>query len=181
MVDFAKNTYNRKLYTKKYLQPKTLYQKIHTIGNFIQKNAYNRKLYTKKYLQPKTLYQKIHTIGNFIPKNTYNRKLYTKKYLQSETLYQKDIRQCRIHRSSNRRYSVKKGVLRNFKKFTGKQLYQRLFFNKVAGRSETLLRKRLWDKCFPVNFAKFLKAPFLTKHLWWLLLYTQPALAKIKL
>ena len=29
--------------------------------------------------------------------------------------------------------SVKKGVLRNFAKFTGKQLCQRLFLNKVAG------------------------------------------------
>ena len=29
--------------------------------------------------------------------------------------------------------SVKKGVLRNFTKFTGKQLLQKLFFNKVAG------------------------------------------------
>ena len=29
--------------------------------------------------------------------------------------------------------SVGKSVLRNFKKFTGKHLYQSLFFNKVAG------------------------------------------------
>ena len=29
----------------------------------------------------------------------------------------------------------KKGVLRNFAKFTGKHLYQSLFFNKVAGLS----------------------------------------------
>ena len=36
-------------------------------------------------------------------------------------------------RSSDRRCSVKKGVLRNFAKFTGKYLCQRLFFNKVAG------------------------------------------------
>ena len=158
--------------TEEILRIWLILKKILTTGNFIPKNTYNRKLYTKKYIQSETLYQKILTTGNFMPKNTYNRKLYTKKYIQSETLYQKDIRQCRIHRSSNRRYSVKKGVLRNFKKFTGKQLYQRLFFNKVAGRSETLLRKRLWDKCFPVNFGKFLKAPFLTKHLWWLLLYT---------
>ena len=28
---------------------------------------------------------------------------------------------------------MKKGVLRNFAKFTGKQLWQSLFFNKVAG------------------------------------------------
>ena len=32
-----------------------------------------------------------------------------------------------------RRCSVKKGALRNFAKFTGKHLCQRLFFNKVAG------------------------------------------------
>ena len=33
----------------------------------------------------------------------------------------------------------------------------------------TLLRKRLWHRCFPVNFAKFLRILFLTQHLWWLL------------
>ena len=38
---------------------------------------------------------------------------------------------------------------------------QSLFFNKFAG-----LRRR----CFPVNFAKFLRTPFSTKHFWWLLL-----------
>ena len=35
---------------------------------------------------------------------------------------------------------------------------------------ETLLKKSLWHRCFPVNFAKFLRTPFFTKHLWWLLL-----------
>ena len=33
-----------------------------------------------------------------------------------------------------------------------------------------LRKKRLQDSCFPVKFAKFLRAPFLTEHLWWLLL-----------
>ena len=37
------------------------------------------------------------------------------------------------YRSSHRRCSVRKDVLRNFAKFTGKHQYQRLFFNKVAG------------------------------------------------
>ena len=37
-----------------------------------------------------------------------------------------------------------KGVLRNFAKFTGKHLCQ-----------------RLWHRCFPVNFAKFLRTFFL--------------------
>ena len=35
-------------------------------------------------------------------------------------------------RSSHRRCSVKKGVIRNFAKFTGKHLCQNRFFNKVA-------------------------------------------------
>ena len=64
-----------------------------------------------------------------------------------------------------------KGVLRNFAKFTGKYLCQSLFFNKVADvRLETLLKKRLAHRRFPVNFVKFLRAPFFTEHLWWLLL-----------
>ena len=33
------------------------------------------------------------------------------------------------------------------------------------------VKKRLWHRCFPVNFAKFLRTPFLTEHLRWLLLY----------
>ena len=34
----------------------------------------------------------------------------------------------------------------------------------------TLLKKRLWRRCFPVNLAKFLRTPFFTEHLRWLLL-----------
>ena len=37
-------------------------------------------------------------------------------------------------------------------------------------RPATLLKKRLWHRCFPVNFVKFLRTPFFTEHLWWLLL-----------
>ena len=45
---------------------------------------------------------------------------------------------------------------------TGKHLCESLFFNKIAGLSPTtLLKKRLWHKCFPVNFTKFLRTPFL--------------------
>ena len=59
-------------------------------------------------------------------------------------------------------YVCKNGVLKNFTKFTGKHLCQRLVFNKVAGlRPATLLRERLWHSCFPVNFMKFLRTLFL--------------------
>ena len=47
------------------------------------------------------------------------------------------------------------------------QLYQK---RNSGTRPATLLKKRLWHWCFPVNFAKFLRTPFLTKYLWWLLL-----------
>ena len=68
-------------------------------------------------------------------------------------------------RSSLPKVFCKKGALRNFAKLTGKHLCQSLFFNKVAGlRPATLLRKRLWHRWFPVNFAKFLE------QLCWLLL-----------
>ena len=36
------------------------------------------------------------------------------------------------------------------------------FFNKVTGlRLATVLKKRPWHRCFPVNFAIFLRTPFL--------------------
>ena len=66
------------------------------------------------------------------------------------------------NRSSPPKMSCKKGVLKSFAKFTGKHLYQSLFFNKVVGlRFATLLKKRFWHRCFLVNFAKFLRTPFL--------------------
>ena len=53
-------------------------------------------------------------------------------------------------------------VLRNFSKFTGKNLCQSLFFNKVASlRAATLLKKKFWQRYFPVIFEKFLRTPFL--------------------
>ena len=58
--------------------------------------------------------------------------------------------------------SVRKAVLRNFAKFTEKHLCQSVFFNKVAGLSPaTLFKKKLWHRCFLVDFAKFLRTPFL--------------------
>ena len=62
-------------------------------------------------------------------------------------------------------------LLRIFAKFRGKHLCQFLFFNKVADlRPATLLKLRLWHRCFSLNFAKFLRAPSFIELLWWLLL-----------
>ena len=42
---------------------------------------------------------------------------------------------------------------------------QSLFFN------ATLLKKRFWHRCFPVNFSKFSRAPFLQNTSRWPLLF----------
>ena len=73
-----------------------------------------------------------------------------------------------MFRSSHQRRSVRKCVLGNSTKFTGKHLCQRLFLIKLqawglqlyskrdAGlRPASLLKKRLWYRCFPVNFVNF--------------------------
>ena len=66
------------------------------------------------------------------------------------------------NRSSRPEVFCKKGVLRNFAIFTGKQTPAPVYF--------LISKKRPWHKCFPVNFVKFLRTSFLTQHLWWLLL-----------
>ena len=52
-------------------------------------------------------------------------------------------------------------VLKNFAKRTRNHLCRSLFLNKVAGLwSAVLLKKRLRQRCFPVNFAKLFKNDF---------------------
>ena len=62
---------------------------------------------------------------------------------QSQLMFFKLL--CENFRSSRLECSVKK-ILRNFTKFT-KNTCARVF----------LLKKRLWHRCFPVNFVKFCK------------------------
>ena len=65
------------------------------------------------------------------------------------------------YRSSYHRSSIKQGVFKNFAKSTGKHLCQSLFSNEVAGlRSATVLKKRLWHRCFPVNLRNFVENLF---------------------
>ena len=77
-----------------------------------------------------------------------------------------------LWRSSRPEVFCKNRVLRFFTKFTGTHLCQSLFFNKIAGvRPTTLLKRRLWQRFFPVNSVKLLRKPFFTEHPWWLLLF----------
>ena len=71
-------------------------------------------------------------------------------------------------RSSHRRCSLKKGVLRKFSKFIGKQLCQSLFFNKVAGlrpQACNFIRKETLAQIFSCEFCEIFKNTFFTEHL----------------
>ena len=61
-------------------------------------------------------------------------------------------------RSSHQRCSVRKCVLRNCAKYTGKHLCQSLFFKKRCSPQACNFIK---DGCFQVNLAKFIRTPFL--------------------
>ena len=54
------------------------------------------------------------------------------------------------NRSSRPEVLYGKGVLRNFTKFTGRHLW---------AEACNFIKKRLWRRCFPVNFVKFLTTP----------------------
>ena len=38
-------------------------------------------------------------------------------------------------------------------------------------KAYNFIKKSIWHRCFPVNFAIFLRTPFFTEHLRWLLLH----------
>ena len=65
---------------------------------------------------------------------------------------------CCIHhqqsppRSSHQRCSLKKSVLKNFAKFTGKHLRLSLFFNKVAGAACNFIKKETLTQVFCCEF-----------------------------
>ena len=80
-----------------------------------------------------------------------------------------------LYRSSRQSCSMKKCVLRNFTKFTGKHLCQSLFFNKVAGlRLFSFLQDCFWfflfyrtplDHCF-LLYLNLNEYPFLIDLFW---------------
>ena len=61
-------------------------------------------------------------------------------------------------RNSHRRCSIKKGVFKNFSKFTGKHLCQSLFFNEVF-----LIKNQV--QMFSCEFCQISKYIFFTEHL----------------
>ena len=67
-------------------------------------------------------------------------------------------------KSSRSQMFFKIGVIKNFAYFSWS-----LFLIMCQGQAFNFVKKRLQNRCFPVKFAKFLKTPFFTEHLRWLL------------
>ena len=66
-----------------------------------------------------------------------------------------------ISRSSRTEVFRKKGILRNFAKFTGKHLCQSLFFNKVAGNQAcNIIKKESLVQVFSCEFCGVSKNTF---------------------
>ena len=61
---------------------------------------------------------------------------------------------------------MKKGVLGNFAKFTGKHLCESLFFNKVAGFDLQYFKKETLAQVFSSEFCKISINAFFTESLW---------------
>ena len=59
----------------------------------------------------------------------------------------------------------KKGVLRNFVKFTKKTPVLEFLLNKVAGKTLNFIKKGLQHRCFAMNFVKFFKNTYLVKSM----------------
>ena len=72
--------------------------------------------------------------------------------------------------AATQRCSIKKVFLEILENSQENTSVRVSFLIKLQTALATLLKRRLWHRCFPVNFAKFLRAPFVTEHLWWLLL-----------
>ena len=75
-----------------------------------------------------------------------------------------------LGKSSRLGVFYKQGALKNFAKFTRKQLCRSLFLSRVTSlRPVTLSKKRLRHNFFPVNFGKFEEQFFFyVRHLRWL-------------
>ena len=59
----------------------------------------------------------------------------------------------------------KKVVLKNFVQFTGKHLYQSLFFNKVACVASNFIKKETRSQVFSCEFCEIFKKTYFEEHL----------------
>ena len=112
------------------------------------------------------VWRHLHRIQNYNFINSWNLIKTPQKFIQCSFF----IKLTKIWQLIGPEVFCKKSVVKDFAKFTKKHLCQSLLFNKVAGL-RPLLKKRLWNMRFSVNFAKFYRTLFFIEHLWWFLCF----------
>ena len=77
-----------------------------------------------------------------------------------------------LNKSSCPEVFYEKNLLKSFGKFKGQKSCVGVSFliESPALRRATLLKKKLWFRCFPMNFMNSLRTPISTEQLWWILL-----------
>ena len=93
--------------------------------------------------------------SHFIPRNF--------STLKCKSVLIFSISNSSIYRSSHRRCSVKK-VFLEISRNSQENTCTRVSFLIKLKAPAALLKKRLWQKCFPVNFVKFLRTLFLQNN-----------------
>ena len=74
-------------------------------------------------------------------------------------------------RSSRSKVFCKKGVFKKFRKITSKTpVPESLFQHSCRAQAYNFIKKEFLAQVFSMNFAKFLRTPFLTEYIWRLLL-----------
>ena len=96
----------------------------------------------------------------YLVRNFHN---HNKRVLQKTLIKKKADLSSQKNRSNHHRWSIMKGLLRNFAKFTGKPLHHSLFLNKVADLKR--IKKETLPQVFSCEFCKYSKNNFFTEHL----------------
>ena len=60
-----------------------------------------------------------------------------------------------------------------FRTFHRKTPVLEFFLIKLQVKACNFIKRRLQHRCFPAKFSKFLRTPFFTEHLWWLLFFAK--------
>ena len=120
--------------------------------NFFTKDVdqYKNTSLSQLYQPPRTPFHRTRLTSYFRPVNI-------AKFLRTVFLQN-------TSRSSHLQMLFKIGVLKSFTNFTGKHLCWSLFLKNLRAAGLQLHKKRLQNRCFPVNFAKFLRTHFLKEH-----------------
>ena len=111
----------------------------------------------------------------FHDKNTFMLNRHLSFLLKCRLIYWKLFLEMLLREAVFQRCFVKKVLFEILQNSQENPCAKVSFSIKLQARPATLLKKRLWHRCFPVNFAKFQRTSCLIEHLrrlrlyWWIL------------